>query len=547
MSTDSLFEVPPFPSFPSTDRYVPLGSVRETIDRVSRGIEARESILLIIGPPGSGKSLACRKLEQKYRTSHQVVRLGDAPLVDASDVTRHLLHALRADLRSLSDQELHLALVDHLSAENDDRRGLLLIVDEAQSLSTEALEAIRMATNISRDGIPLVTAVLCGNNRLDETLTLPSMEPLVQRVSTRCYLHPLNAIETREYINGSIRACGAEPTEAISDEAIAAIHHASSGVPRLINQLMTQSIDVAEARDQIVIDEPVVDAAWAQLQQLPGPIIDETELAQPISSIEFAPLADTKSEPAPTELDHRESGETAIAEGSNAEKTAPAEDSHLDDVAAEELEAPISEEAAIVLQAAEASEQLLEQLQTVATLGSYESADPLPIEALEATVSSESIPSSGIKTSTDATPSLTKLVPDGLFGDFDDEEEIAVGAAAPAPTSIAGAVVTAEPLATEPESDHVESGIVASSEDLRIACDESADLLTLGGDQDHEPVTWLTEDEDGMLVRDDKDLLVIEDEISLDEPDAVILEEEDDDEVIAVDFQAMLSKMRASG
>ena len=292
-SIEHTFNVPPFPAFPSASRYVPIGSLDEALIRMGRSIETCETISLMIGPPGTGKSLACQLLAQRFQATRQVVVLGDTPIEDRAALLRHVLHHLGANHAAGPANDLHLALVDHVSG--NDKLGLLLLVDEAQTLSCEVMEAIRMTTNIMHAGQPKVSAILCGGPKLDEILVDPSMEAFTQRVATRCYLHPMSGEETQQYISHTIAACGADPQTTITGEAISAIHHGCNGIPRLVNQLMTLAIDVAEERDQALIDETVIDHAWAMLQQLPSPVTEEPKVADcsenQNSTVEFGALS----------------------------------------------------------------------------------------------------------------------------------------------------------------------------------------------------------------------------------------------------------------
>ena len=217
---EKTFNLPPFPAFPSASRYVPTGSVDEAMVRVGRGIDASETIALVIGPPGTGKSLICQTLTRRYENSHDVVVLGNASINDGESLLRHILHCLGADHIAGPTNDLQLSLVDQVCGENASHGGLLIIVDEAQSISKEVLEAIRMTTNIMRDGQPRVSAVLCGGPKLDEVMADPSLEAFTQRIATRCYLHPFSADETREYITSVIAQCDADPDRTITLEAI---------------------------------------------------------------------------------------------------------------------------------------------------------------------------------------------------------------------------------------------------------------------------------------------------------------------------------------
>ena len=287
------YSLPPFPPFPSATRYVALGSIEEAVERVQCSIESREGISLIIGPPGTGKSLACNVLAEQYQETHDVVVLGELPIEDPSAYYRRLLHQLGVDYASVPDGDLHLRLVDQVRQANSSKQGLLVIIDEAQSLSAEVLEAVRMTTNITRDNQPCVSAVVCGGVKLEETLAQPAMEPFTQRVATRCYLHAMNADETRYYIGETISSCGSNVEDTITDEAMGAIHHACNGVPRLVNQMMSEAIECAVDADQTLICENIVDRAWAQLQQLPSPMVNEAKIQGNGSPVEFGVLDDS--------------------------------------------------------------------------------------------------------------------------------------------------------------------------------------------------------------------------------------------------------------
>ncbi len=295
----------PFSAFPNVSRYVPLGSIADAMTRVCRSIDARERVSLVVGPPGTGKSLLCSLLVDCYRKSHDVVVLGETPIDDRASYQRHLLHHLGADYRGMSDSDLQISLVDRICNRQPPNDGLLIIIDEAQALSADVLEAIRMSTNIHHKGEPRVFAVVVGGVKLDDTLASPAMESFTQRIAARCYLHPMNHDETRHYIYETIHCCDADPNSTITHEAISAVHHACCGVPRLINQIMTEAIDIAEASDESMITEQTIERAWASLQQLPSPMIDPPKVKTVPSNIEFGELGEAESQPRQTLPTHQ--------------------------------------------------------------------------------------------------------------------------------------------------------------------------------------------------------------------------------------------------
>ncbi|MGV3486081.1 MAG: hypothetical protein ACO1RT_16815, partial [Planctomycetaceae bacterium] len=135
--------------------------------------------------------------------------------------------------------------------------------------------------------------------RLEDPLADPQLESLSQRIAARCYLHPMTLAESSQYIRSMLAATSMR----VDDGAIATVHHACGGVPRLINQLMNHAIDFAALRHQRVVDDTCVQHAWADLQQLPSPVLEPR--LKPQREIEFGeldaeemPRSSSKPEPA---------------------------------------------------------------------------------------------------------------------------------------------------------------------------------------------------------------------------------------------------------
>ncbi len=538
--SDSSYNVPPFPAFPSTSRYVPLGPVQDSLGRVCRSIDASEAISLVIGPPGTGKSLIGGLLCEHYRESHDVVVIGETCLDDRAAFMRHLLHALNVEISAVPDGDLQLALVDYACGDESSEGGLLIVIDEAQSLSAEVLEAIRMTTNINRDGEPRVSAVLCGGVKLDETLSDAALESFTQRVATRCYLHPLNADETRRYVTETIRNCGAESEETITDKAITSVHHACSGVPRLINQMMTQAIDCAEDADQSQITEQIIDCAWAQLQQLPSPMVEEPRITQDSAPVEFGELDESV-----------EFGGLSDCVDSPCDESAPVGSLQ------EEVSSDAVQDEFIEVEKSDTDESVFTGCEI-----EIESSTAQWIDETEST---------GIE-SNDEVEIPVALVesPVQLFGHFDDEEEVALGNGVVARDSRAPAtppanleamlhqeIVGMSTYCDDSESPEEQPLVTDQLEELGVIEetpevhgdfieieDEGSAVLSV---EPKSAALWVeggsnVTDGGDDLIHDDCDILVIEDEVELRRPAARL---DSKDQTISVDFQAMLSRMRS--
>lgn len=260
----------PFPGVPVCHRYVGIGPIEEARQKLCRLIQRGEALGVVMGPPGTGKTLLCQKIASLHRETHEMVMLGDLRVSSRTGLVQQVLFHLGQPHQSVDEDSLHMSLVKTLTNSADAERPLLLVIDEAQMLSADLLDEVRMLTNLVRDGQPLVQTILVGSPRLEEALADPQLESLSQRIAARCYLHPLTHGETDHYIRtglGSTRL-------SIDEQAVLSVHHASGGIPRLINHLMDRAIEIAVTWKKQRLDDGCIQAAWADIQQLPSPVLD---------------------------------------------------------------------------------------------------------------------------------------------------------------------------------------------------------------------------------------------------------------------------------
>jgi len=142
---------------------------------------------------------------------------------------------------------------------------VILIIDEAQNLSKKVLEEIRMLSGIETHKEKTVRIILAGQPGLKETLDSPSLKQLVQRIRLRFHIGPLDARETREYIEHRLKVAGSEDTDLIADDAFAPIYRCTGGIPRLINTLCDTALLCAFAEDKQTVDTEDVMSAIKEL------------------------------------------------------------------------------------------------------------------------------------------------------------------------------------------------------------------------------------------------------------------------------------------
>ena len=545
---ESQFHVSPFPPFPCAERYVRLGSQDDALQRLVRSVEAWEAISLVIGPPGTGKSLICRMLKNIFAESREVIVFGDAMLDNPASLQRHLLSRLdrirgiSPSTTALSDDPQH-AIVERIANSSKDFSGLLLLVDEAQDLSPETLETIRVLTNtMSSDGRPRVSAVLAGAPKLDETLALPSLEALVQRVATRCYVHPLSSDETVHYVREVLKRSGGWDESQVEESAIRSIHRACSGVPRLINQLMTASIDYAQSRGKKQLTGQTVDQAWAILQQLPSPIVEEPELKRPASEVEFGPLCDEPEADCNDSLcvNQDSPAEDSItlhdqAEGDVWDDTPSTESVSENDFDAIELEPtdrfePVAshDEGLATTQLGIVSDEILPT-------------DTSPLESLS--MDCQTIGNFDCDQS-----HFGEYQADAIVGQVEQPLELPTGQATTSAQELFGEFEEEEPLASPSETIQFTQNSDEDSGSNDLESSLHREVLSLRGAASA-PVEWMEDSNGGVTIDDDRDLLVIEDDIAVDGPGISnqVDADESDANMVAVDFQSMLAKMRSPG
>ena len=149
-----------------------------------------------------------------------------------------------------SKTALLLELEQLLRRRYDAHETTALIVDEAQSLSSELLEEVRLLANIETNSDKLLSIVIAGQPEIADRLNHPSFRPLKQRIALRCELRPLRLPETFTYLVGRIKAAGAVPADVFTREAVELIHERSRGNPRTINVIADNALIVGLATKQ---------------------------------------------------------------------------------------------------------------------------------------------------------------------------------------------------------------------------------------------------------------------------------------------------------
>lgn len=208
----------------------------------------------ITGDIGSGKTTLIRAL---LRRIGRDVTLGLISNTHSglTDITAWALAAFGHGTSAQSDAEIYQELMHFLIGEYGAGRRCVLVVDEAQNLTVEALEELRLLSNINSDKDLLLQIILVGQPELLAKLKSPELVQFAQRISISYHLTPLNYLDTRHYIRHRLHVAGAD-RPIFSDTAIGAVQYFSGGVPRVINGIcdMAMVYGLADNKNDIELD-----------------------------------------------------------------------------------------------------------------------------------------------------------------------------------------------------------------------------------------------------------------------------------------------------
>ena len=228
------------------------------------GIMNNAGFTVITGEIGSGKTTLLRYLLRRIRPSMTVGLISSSPQ-GRHELLQMILMAL--NLKFEGDYpSLFKSLQDFLYGQYSSGRHTIIIVDEAQNLEPEALEHLRMLSNINADKFQILQLILVGQPQLRELLSTPKLHQFAQRISSDFHLSPLDPGEAARYIAFRLEAAGS-PRQLFTAASCSLIAAASGGIPRMINVLCDTALVYGFAGGKETIDQDVVRQVIADKQQ----------------------------------------------------------------------------------------------------------------------------------------------------------------------------------------------------------------------------------------------------------------------------------------
>lgn len=236
------FSMAPFRITPDTDFLVPQQQYLEAIGHLRFGL-ATGSFTLLTGDVGLGKTLLCRYLMQHLPANVRTAYIFN-PQQNYAEFLRSILYDLtgRMPPQNVSSALLHDVLFRVLAKRAGRGERVALLIDEAHCLTPELLEGLRLLSNLETGKRKLLSLLLVGQNELEQTLQMPGMRALRQRISVWHRLRPFTWRESAEYIRHRLQVARIAEGFRITAPACLLAHRYAGGVPRRINQICDRAL-----------------------------------------------------------------------------------------------------------------------------------------------------------------------------------------------------------------------------------------------------------------------------------------------------------------
>ena len=224
------FNVNPDPRYLFLTRHT-----EEALACLTYGIQSRKGFVLLTGEVGTGKTTLINKLLEWLRLQQVATAFIFNSRLNVPQFLDYMMADFGIPCDSKAKSQVLLRLYNWLLDRYRAGETAVLIVDEAQNLSEEVLEEIRMLTNLETFTEKLLQIVLVGQPELEQKLKQPQLRQLRQRLTLRAKTHPLTLDETKAYVQQRLRIAGSNGQQIFDPEAVVAIHRYAAGIPRVIN------------------------------------------------------------------------------------------------------------------------------------------------------------------------------------------------------------------------------------------------------------------------------------------------------------------------
>jgi general secretion pathway protein A len=237
---------------------------KEALAHLLYGVTQRKGIIVITGEIGTGKTTLCRFFLNQLSKNIKTAFILNPYFSDVQ-----LLEAIIKDFGINTPSRTRLAFVWQLNkfllSESQNGNNVVLIIDEAQNLKPQALEQVRLLSNLETEKNKLLQIILVGQPELNRKLNLYELRQIKQRVMVRYHIGPLEKDEIKEYINHRLNIAGSADRIKFTDEALKVIADFSGGTPRLINIICDRALLAGFCAETYTIDLHIINHCLEEL------------------------------------------------------------------------------------------------------------------------------------------------------------------------------------------------------------------------------------------------------------------------------------------
>lgn len=256
---------PPFDITPNPRFLFYSAKHREAFNHLLYGIRERKGFVQLTGEVGAGKTTLCRSLLSQLGKNFETALILN-PVLSTEQMVKAIAMEFGLNVKGLDHLEVVAALNEFLLGLADRGKDAVLIIDEAQDLTVELLEQVRLLSNLETYDRKLLQIVLLGQPELKARLDAHELRQLRQRITIRYHLNPLTRIEVGQYIQHRLTVSGAQGAPYFTPGAIWRIHRYSRGTPRLINALADKCLLAGFVQQRDTIDFKLVGRAIRELE-----------------------------------------------------------------------------------------------------------------------------------------------------------------------------------------------------------------------------------------------------------------------------------------
>ncbi len=266
----------PFNLTPDTEFYYQSLTHQEALNVLLVAIKSGDGFIKLTGEVGTGKTLLCRKLLDLLDDHFQTIYIPN-PYMSCDALLRAVIEEM--ELLDSVQENNYLSCINKKLIENAKQNiKTIILLDEAQSLPIESLEAIRLLSNLETEKEKLIQIVLFGQPELDVKLQQNSIRQLQQRIVHACHLKNLNIEGLAQYIEHRLESAGYFGPRLFSDSAIKKLFEKTKGVPRLINLLCNKALMICYASGEFYVSEKHIQMAARDSKQVNRVVMQKADL-----------------------------------------------------------------------------------------------------------------------------------------------------------------------------------------------------------------------------------------------------------------------------